>query len=38
MINAFEFERYLKCPERLTAEEVTRVIIVEEILDETYNC
>jgi len=38
MITAFEFEKLLKCPERLTAEEVIREINKEEILDETYNC
>lgn len=36
MINAFEFEKLLKCPELLTAQEVTRVIIEEEILDGDY--
>ena len=34
MITAFDFEKFLNCPELLTAEEVTKEIIQEEILDE----
>jgi len=36
MITAYDFEMLSECPEILTAREVIREIIIEEILDENY--